>query len=92
MNDQVAVWRGALLWPDPLVDAPVLDFHEVEAIGVWLYAWLRERPGRAVVGASAGIKRQLQRAGVPVLWYRAVEEVPSTNGGVTPSEREMLWG
>ncbi|MFW5829448.1 MAG: hypothetical protein ACOCXA_04225 [Planctomycetota bacterium] len=92
MTDHIAYWQGEMLWPQTLPDAPVLDFSGLEAVGVWVYSWLREHPGRSVVAASPAIKRQLQQVDVPVLWYRSIAEVPSADdGGVTPSEREMLW-
>jgi hypothetical protein len=84
-------WRGELLWPQAVGDAMVIDLREVTAIGVWLHEWFRKHPNRAVVGGPARLKRQLQRAGVPVLWYDHMRDALASSGGVSASERDMLW-
>lgn len=90
----VARWNGDLLWPTPLPEAPVIDASAVTAWGVWVHDWLRAHPGVAIVGGEQ-IRDRLQRAEVPVRWYRALDEAmhasDSTTAGVSPSERAMLW-
>ncbi|TVR41778.1 MAG: hypothetical protein EA402_12610 [Planctomycetota bacterium] len=94
----IAVWRGRLLWPCALDEAPVIDCRELECLGTWAYEWLREHPGCAMVGAHPELKRQLSQAQLPILWYKHLDQVPSlsTSGnsqrGVGPDERALLWG
>ena len=86
-------WSGAMLWPQELSESTVIDCSELQALGTWAYAWLRERPQTALVAAPPHIKAQLQAAQVPVIWYNHCEEIADdAAGGVSPSEREMLWG
>lgn len=87
----IARWQGDMLWPTHVEEAAVIDMSAVEALGSWIYAWLRGRPRQAVVGASPDLRRQLQRADLPLLWYGSLAEVRSAATGVTPSERAMLW-
>ncbi len=95
MNDEatttIARWQGDMLWPVPIAEGAVIDMSAVEALGSWVYAWLRNRPRQAVVGAAPELRRQLQRAGLPLLWYGSLAEVQLAAVGVTPSERAMLW-
>ncbi len=88
----VVAWRGELLWPQEPIAGSIIDLSEVTAIGTWLYPWFRERGQQRVVGAPRHIKQQLQRAGIPVLWYRSMQECCREDGGVSASERAMLWG
>lgn len=83
-------WTGELLWPIELPAAGIIDVSQVTGLGSWVHAWLRERPQTALVGLATGLRRQLQEAGVPALYYRTVAEA-SDRGGVSPSERAMLW-
>lgn len=92
MADESVSWRGALLWPQPLPEGPVIDLSRVDAIGVWVYDWFRARPRQAVVAAPARIRRQLQRAALPILWYHSAAEASGRRSGVTPAERDLLWG
>lgn len=90
----VVRWHGDLLWPTPLPEAPVIDASTVTAWGVWVHDWLRAHPGIAIVG-NEQIRDRLQRAQVPVRWYRGIDEAlhagNSTTAGVSSSERAMLW-
>ncbi len=92
----VAYWSGLLVWPENLIFAGVIEMSAVTGVGVWLQQALRKHPRQAVVGASPAIKRQLQAAGLPILWYATVEEATiaqtAQTAGVSTSEREMLWG
>jgi hypothetical protein len=87
---KIAVWSGELLWPQPLSEGDLIDLGQVASLGTWAYAWFRARPQQAVTGVNPTLKRQLSRAGVPVRW----SDLPQTpaEGGVTASERAMLWG
>ena len=87
----IAHWQGDMLWPTQVEDGTVIDMSAVEALGSWVYAWLRRRSRQAVVGAAPELRRQLQRADLPLLWYGSLAEVQSAAVGVTPSERAMLW-
>lgn len=87
----LATWHGDLLWPQELPDAEILDFSGVAALGSWAHAWFRRRGQRCVVGASSGVRRQLQDAGLPILWYASVAEAQRRDRGVTRSERDMLF-
>ncbi|MDA3962924.1 MAG: hypothetical protein PF961_19240 [Planctomycetota bacterium] len=91
MADDCAHWSGALLWPQPLAEAAVIDMSAVEAIGVWAYAWFRAHPRQAVVAAPQRIRDQLQRAELPVLWYNSLNEVSGHRSGVSADERSLLW-
>ena len=92
MRTKMAVWEGELLWPQKLEESSVVDMGKVTAVGSWLYSWFREHPETSVVAALPDIKRQLQTAGLPILWYATCSSLrPVQGGGVSPSEREMLW-
>jgi len=88
VNDppEVAVWSGELLWPQPLPEGAVIDLSAVTALGCWAHAWFRARPQLAVSGASATLRRQLLRAGVPVRW----RDLPR-QAGVGRDERAALF-
>ena len=91
-NDDATVhWHGELLWPHQLPEAATIDMSDVAAVGAWVYTWFRRHPQCAVVGARPTVRAQLQRAGVPVLWYTSHEEARGRPDGVTPDERQMLW-
>lgn len=82
-------WTGLvvedeLLWPQPLAEGDVIDLEGIQAIGTWLHGWFRARPGQAVVNASPEVRRQLEEAGVPVLFR------DPTVVGVTVAERAAL--
>lgn len=94
-GEGVAAWSGELLRPVPLSSARILDWTRLTALGTWALPWLRGRPGQAVVGAQASLKRRLQAAKLPVLWYANEREVPVVGEvapGLTPGERDLLWG
>lgn len=91
MDKTPVAWRGELLWPRELPDGQVIDLREVTALGVWTHDWFRKHPNRAVVGSDSRLKKQLQRAGVPVLWYDQLRDALAGSGGVSASERDMLW-
>jgi hypothetical protein len=88
---KITAWSGELLWPQPLPEGDLIDLGQVTALGTWAYAWFRARPPQAVTGVNPALKRQLSRAGVPVRWSDA-PQAPAAEGGVTASERAMLWG
>jgi hypothetical protein len=90
MDKATAIWRGELLWPTDLPDGRIIDLSAVTVLGVWTHDWFRTHPNRAVVGGAAHLKRQLAGASVPILWYERLSEATAT-GGVSASEREMLW-
>ena len=79
-------WYGELLWPQPLTATALIDLAPVTACGTWLYAWFRAHPGQAVVGARAEIRRQLEQAGLAIL-FRDPRSI-----GVTAAERVELLG
>ncbi|MFW5860245.1 MAG: hypothetical protein ACOCYP_09490 [Planctomycetota bacterium] len=87
----VAHWQGELLWPCDLRAALVIDMSGVACVGAWTHAWFRRHPRQAVVGATRCVRQQLQRAELPILWYATAAEALDPAGGVTPTEREMLW-
>jgi hypothetical protein len=91
MDKQVVAWHGDLLWPQELPDAEVIDLSDVRAAGAWIVDWFRRHPNRTVVGGSDFIKRQLRRGGAPVFWSDSLGSASQQTGGVSPSEREMLW-
>ena len=97
-NGAVVHWQGALLWPQDLPDGQVIDCSGVTALGSWVHAWFRARPQRSVVGAAPAIKRQLNQARLPILWYASMARLPAVgsnaqrSGGVSPDERALLWG
>jgi len=91
MAEDYVAWRGELLWPCDLPEAAVIDFSGVEALGVWAYPWFRSRPRTTVVGACGRVRRQMQDAQLPVLWYKSHAD-RSAASGVTTSERAGLWG
>lgn len=74
------------LLPRELPADEVFDFSHLAAVGTWLHDWLRTHPGQAVVGARPEVRRQLEQAGVPVL-FRDPRSV-----GVTAQERSELFG
>lgn len=84
----VVRWSGELLWPQPLPEAAVIDLARVTALGTWAYAWFAARPQQAATGATPALKRQLQRAGVSLLWC----DHPHGQSGVSAAERALLWG
>lgn len=87
-----AQWSGEMLWPQELSEAKVIDCTALTALGTWVYKWLRERPQTALVGAPAHIKEQVHAAALPVIWYNHCEDIAGNDaGGVSPSERDMLW-
>lgn len=94
----VAIWEGELLWPKSLADEPIIDLSGVVALGTWAYDWFRQRPQRAVVGASQSLKRQLTRAHLPILFYGQLDQVPQQHAHaenpnrVSSDERALLWG
>ena len=84
--EPLATWSGELLWPQPLPEGMVIDLSSVTALGCWVHAWFRARPQLAVSGASAALRRQLLRAGVPVRW----RDLPR-QAGVGRDERAALF-
>jgi hypothetical protein len=82
----VARWSGELLFPVPLEEAAIIDLSGVTALGTWTYAWFRARPHLAASGASPALRKQLQKANLPLAWA----DIPA--GGVSPSERAALFG
>lgn len=82
----VARWSGELLFPTALEEAAIIDLTNVTALGTWSYAWFRARPHLSASGASPALRRQLQRANLPLAWA----DIPG--GGVSPSERAALFG
>ncbi len=84
-------WSGEMLWPQVLTEAKVIDCSQLQSLGTWAYAWLRARPQCALIAAPSHIKDQLRAADLPVIWYNHCEELQADSGGVSPSEREMLW-
>lgn len=89
--DGIVNWQGELLWPTGLAEGRVIDLSRVEALGVWAYAWFRQHPRQAVVGANIRLREQLTKAGLPILWYGTCEEALGRRTGVSPAERAMLW-
>lgn len=83
-------WSGELLWPQELPDGELIDLSGVAALGTWVHEWFRARPGRAVTRASPLVRRQLLRAGVPVVWADPSHITPP--GGITVGERNLLLG
>ncbi len=82
----VARWSGELLFPTQLDEAAIIDLSGVTALGTWAYAWFRARPHLSASGAAPALRRQLQRANLPLAWA----DIPSA--GVSPSERAALFG
>ncbi len=92
MSLKVLKWIGDMNWPSELETAEVIDCSDLISIGTWAYAWLREHPHIALVAASESIKKKFTAASLPVVWYNHCEEISQdNNGGVSPSERDMLW-
>ena len=91
MSEEMIHWCGDMNWPCELVDSEIIDCSELESIGVWVYEWIRQHPQIALVAASDSIKREFTAASLPVLWYNHCEEISQDTGGVSPSERDMLW-
>ena len=87
---EYAHWHGDMLWPSEVTSAPIINCEAVQSAGSWLCAWFREHPKVRVVGAPEAMKTLLQSAGLSILWYDSFEEAQQA-GGVTPSERAMLW-
>lgn len=90
-EQQMVYWSGDMSWPCVIEEVQRIDCSQLESLGVWVYAWLREHPHIALIAASDAIKRQLTAATLPVLWYNHCEEISQGDAGVTPSERDMLW-
>lgn len=88
---QIVYWSGDMNWPQELESAQVIDCSQLETLGVWAYEWLLSHPNIALVAASDSIKQELTYASLPVLWYNHCEEISQDTGGVSPSERDMLW-
>jgi hypothetical protein len=86
----VAIWDSELLWPQDLPSAEVIDLSRVEVMGSWVHDWLRSHPEQAVTGAQPLIRKQLVRAGVPVVWCDHPRKPAS--GGISAGERAMLLG
>jgi hypothetical protein len=89
-NEHLVLWQaadgsGELLWPEPLPDGDVIDLSAVVVLGTWAYDLLRRRPGQAVVGANPALRRQLDAAGLPLLWRD-----PTVRIGVSHRERDEL--
>lgn len=91
--DDVTIWEGDFLWRRPdLPPATMIDCSRVEVMGSWLHDWFRRQASCVLIGANAQIQRQLEEAQVPVLFYARREDVGDhRQGGVSPSERAMLW-
>lgn len=87
----VVTWSRELLWPEDLPEAEVIDLSQVEIMGCWVHDWLRGHPEQAVTGAQPLIRKQLARAGVPVVWSDHPRK-PSAAGGLSAGERAMLLG
>lgn len=91
-TDAIVIWSGDLLWPQALPSASdrasVIDLRNVTALGTWLYPWFRERPQVRLSGARPQLKRQLQRAALPVL----ISDLPAGTSGVSAEERALLFG
>lgn len=85
-REQVARWQGELLWPQELPGGDLIDLSRVTALGTWVHAWFRSRPGQGVAGASPRLKAQLERAGVGVCW----RDPARIQGGVNADERAAL--
>lgn len=83
-------WHGDLSWPSDLPEGVIIDCSRVERIGSWACAWFRTHPTVRVVGAPPRVKSLFQALDLPILWYDSIEEARQA-GGVTPSERAMLW-
>ncbi|NRA37510.1 MAG: hypothetical protein HRU15_05175 [Planctomycetes bacterium] len=88
---QLVQWIGDMNWPQTIEQAEVIDCSQLESLGVWAYDWLRAHPQIALVAASDSIKQELTAASLPVLWYNHCEEISQDTGGVSSSERDMLW-
>ena len=84
--DDVALWRGELLWPCPLAEGAIIDLSEVVSLGTWTYAWFAARPGQGVAGASPRLRAQLDRAGLDICWRDPIR----IHSGVTRAERVAL--
>jgi hypothetical protein len=89
MREPIVQWVGALiadelLWPQELIEADVIDLSGITAVGTWIHVWFRARPNQSVVGARPEVRRQLEAAGVPIV-FRDHASV-----GVTSQERGLL--
>jgi hypothetical protein len=89
MPDDCVRWTGSLvedelLWPQALPEGTVIDLGAIVAIGTWLHGWFRARPGQAVVNAHPEVRRQLEDAGVPLLFR------DPTMVGISAAERAEL--
>lgn len=88
-HHSAVLWRGAitpdeLLWPQELPPGTTIDLSPITAIGTWIHEWFRARPGQAVVGAQPEVRRQLEHAGLPVLWR-------DPRSGVSAAEKADLF-
>jgi hypothetical protein len=94
MEPERVIWTGELLWPTELPAGRIIDCSGLTALGTWAYGWLRARPQQILLAGPAGIRRQLQQAGVPVVWYERERDLPAAVApiaGVGPGERALLW-
>jgi hypothetical protein len=82
----VARWTGELLFPVSLDEAAIIDLSGVSALGTWTYEWFRARPHLAASGASPALRKQLQKAKLPLAWA----DLPA-GSGVSPIERAALF-
>jgi hypothetical protein len=85
-DNHVAHWSGELLFPQDLATGDIIDLSHVTALGTWVYVWFRAHPHCAITGATPTIRRQINRAHVPVMW----SDLPTH--GVGPAERAALFG
>jgi hypothetical protein len=83
-------WSGDLSWPTALPQGTIIDCSGLTRLGSWACAWFRAHPTVRVVAAPASMKSLFQALDLPILWYDSVDEARQA-GGVTPSERAMLW-
>lgn len=90
-NPAHTAWRGEstpdeLLWPQELPISEIVDLSDIAAAGTWIHDWFRAHPGQGVVGARPDLRRQLEHAGLPILWRD-----PRTTG-VSAQEKAELFG
>jgi hypothetical protein len=83
-NIHIACWSGELLFPINLPSGDIIDLSHVTALGTWTYAWFRNHPHCAITGATPSIRKQINRAHLPVVWT----DLPTH--GVGPAERAAL--
>lgn len=89
MSESCIRWIGdldaeELLWPQDLPEAEIIDLGGITAVGIWVHAWFRAHPNQGVVGARPDVRRQLEAAGLPIL-FRDPQAI-----GVTATERSAL--